>query len=345
MKKNTILLALSALMSLSAVAENQPFLTKVYDFLPAPGQFVNSIPEANAGDTKEAVLKRAEEMICGYYDVEDGDSTMVYKPGMISLGSYGGYVVVGFDHPVVNVKGDYDFQIFGNGMYTTNPNAGGSSEPGIVLVSYDANGNGLPDDPWYELAGSEYSSPKTQHNYTITYYKPDENKVKTPDPVDKTVIDNTYIRWTSNDVNPDSISGYVYKNVFHGQSYWPQWVEDETLTFSGTKLCNNAVLVGGQDGLWVQLCKEWGYVDNRMDNDPLAPREGFDTAFLNNGFKIDWAVDADGVPVYLPMVHFIKVHNAVIQNCGRFGEISTEVGGGLDYHPHTEAPKILMFPT
>ena len=114
MKKNSILLALSALMSLSAVAENKPFLTKVYDFLPAPGQFVNSIPEANAGDTKEAVLKRAEEMICGYYDVEDGDSAMVYKPSMISLGSYGGYVVVGFDHPVVNVKGDYDFQIFGN---------------------------------------------------------------------------------------------------------------------------------------------------------------------------------------------------------------------------------------
>ena len=340
MKK--LFLTLTVMLALSAMAKNEPFLTKVYDFMPAPGQFVNTMPDAEAGDTKESILKRVEDAICGRYEENDwGQMEMIYKPGMISLGSYGGYVVVGFDHPVVNVKGDYDFQIFGNGMYTTNPNAGGSSEPGIVLVSYDANGNGLPDDPWYELAGSEYSSPKTQHNYTITYYKPDENKVKTPDPVDKTVFDNTYIRWTSNDVNPDSISGYVYKNVFHGQSYWPQWVEDETLTFSGTKLCNNAVLVGGQDGLWVQLCKEWGYVDNRMDNDPLAPREGFDTAFLNNGFKIDWAVDADGVPVYLPMVHFIKVHNAVIQNCGRFGETSTEVGGGLDYHPQTEAPKIL----
>ena len=53
MKKNSILLALSALMSLSAVAENKPFLTKVYDFLPAPGQFVNSIPEANAATLKK----------------------------------------------------------------------------------------------------------------------------------------------------------------------------------------------------------------------------------------------------------------------------------------------------
>ena len=223
MKKNSILLALSALISLSAVAENKPFLTKVYDFMPAPGQFVNTLPAFNAGDTKADVLARVAEDICGYYDVEDGDSTMVYKPAMISLGACGGYVVVGFDHPVVNVKGDYDFQIFGNAFLADQYSSGGSSEPGIVMVSYDANGNGLPDDPWYELAGSEYNSPKTQHNYTITYYKPDENKVKTPDPNNKSIIDNTYIRWTSNDVNPDSVSGYVYKNSFHAQSYWPQW--------------------------------------------------------------------------------------------------------------------------
>ena len=115
MKKNTILLALSALMSLSAVAENQPFLTKVYDFLSAPGQFVNTMPDAEAGDAKESILKRVEEAICGRYEENDwGQMEMIYKPGMISLGSYGGYVVVGFDHPVVNVKGDYDFQIFGN---------------------------------------------------------------------------------------------------------------------------------------------------------------------------------------------------------------------------------------
>ncbi len=99
MKKNTILLALSALMSLSAVAENKPFLTKVYDFMPGPGQFVNTLPAFNAGDTKADVLARVAEDICGYYDVEDGDSAMVYKPSMISLGACGGYVVVGSTTP------------------------------------------------------------------------------------------------------------------------------------------------------------------------------------------------------------------------------------------------------
>lgn len=159
MKK--LFLTLTVMLALSAMAKNEPFLTKVYDFMPAPGQFVNTLPAFNTGDTKADVLARVAEDICGYYDIDEGDTTMVYKPAMISLGSYGGYVVVGFDHPVVNVKGDYDFQIFGNGFFGTTAATGGSSEPGIVMVSYDANGNGLPDDPWYELAGSEYNSPKT----------------------------------------------------------------------------------------------------------------------------------------------------------------------------------------
>ena len=259
---------------------------------------------------------------------------------MISLGSCGGYVVVGFDHPVVNVKGDYDFQIFGNAFLSNQYGSGGSSEPGIVMVSYDANGNGLPDDPWYELAGSEYNSPKTQHNYTITYYKPDENKVKTPDPNNKSIIDNTYIRWTSNDVNPDSISGYVYKNSFHAQSYWPQWAEGETITFTGSKLCNNATDESGKGTYWVQWNKGWGYVDNRPDYDPYSPHTDLDSTAMNRGFKIDWAVDANGVPVYLPMVHFIKVHNAVNQYCGWIGETSTEVAGGIDFHPNQALPEV-----
>lgn len=336
-----LFIILAVVLALSAEAKNEPFLTKVYDFMPAPGQFVNTLPEFNAGDTKADVLARAAEYICGYYDVEDGDSTMVYKPSMVSLGGFGGYVVVGFDHPVVNVKGDYDFQIFGNGFFATGSSAGGSSEPGIVMVSYDANGNGIPDDPWYELAGSEYNSPKTQHNFTITYYKPDENKEKTPDPIVKPIIDNTYIRWTSNDVNPDSVSGYVYKNQYHSQSYWPQWAEGETLTFTGTKLCNNAEDKSGRGSYWVQYCKDWGYVDNRTDYDPYSPREDMDSAQMNRGFKIDWAVDADGVPVHLPMVHFIKVYNAMNQYCGWLGETSTEVAGGIDFHPQAVAPQVL----
>ena len=65
-----------------------------------------------------------------------------------------------FDHTVINVKGKKDFMILGNSFYSDLPEyqekKGGSCEPGIVMVSFDTNQNGLPDDEWYELAGSEY---------------------------------------------------------------------------------------------------------------------------------------------------------------------------------------------
>ena len=57
--------------------EYSPYLSKVYDFCPAPGQFVNTMPEYEEGDTKETILKKVEENISGTNDV------------MISLGGYG----------------------------------------------------------------------------------------------------------------------------------------------------------------------------------------------------------------------------------------------------------------
>ena len=100
---------------------------------------------------------------------------------MVTLGGYGGYIVVGFDHTIVNRPGEYDFKILGNAFYANDnprPDAplGGSSEPGIVMVSVDTNGNGVPDDEWYELAGSEYYKKETLKNYEITYYRPDETR-------------------------------------------------------------------------------------------------------------------------------------------------------------------------
>lgn len=142
--------------------EYSPYISKVYEYCPAPGQFVNEMPKYEKGDTYADILKKAEESISGTNDV------------MISLGGYGGYVVFGFDHTVMNVPGENDFRIWGNAFYELlQPDKkGGSAEPGIVCVSYDANCNGIPDDPWYELAGSEYHKPTTAHNYTITYRRP-----------------------------------------------------------------------------------------------------------------------------------------------------------------------------
>lgn len=288
----TLMVAVSALQ-IGAVS---PYINKVYEYRPAPGQFVNVYPEYESGDDAAAMAEKAGEQLCGDKN-----------PGMISLGGYGGYVIFGFDHSIVNVAGEYDFKVYGNVL-----SGGGSSEPGIVMVSKDENGDGVPNDTWYELAGSEYNSSSTKKNYEITYYKPDENKTATGSGV---ISDSTYIRWTTN--YRDEASGYVMKNIYHSQSYYPLWLSDTQLEFSGTRIANNATLSGGN---YYLNSYDWGYVDNIYnENEP--------------GLKIDWAVDADGNSVTLSSIDFVKVYTAVNQYCGWIGETSTEVCGAEDLHP------------
>ena len=286
-------------VTLEAAADNSAYLSKVYDFCPAPGQFVNVYPEYSSGNTLDDVIATIESTLCGKQ-----------KSGLVSLGAYGGYIVVGFDHPVVNVAGEYDFIIYGNAF-------SGSSEPGIVEVSVDENGNGLPDDTWYELAGSDYSLSTTLHGYQITYYRPDDNKTAEPD-ADRTYLtDTTYIAWSDNQDG----SGYVMKNSYHTQSYWPGWSDDSTLTFTGGRLADNYVVNGSNYGL---KSHDWGYVDDL----PTAS---------DPGFNIEWAVDSAGNPVSLSYIDFIKVYTAVNQYCGSLGETSTEIKGGEDFHPDATA--------
>jgi uncharacterized protein YjdB len=295
----------------------------VYEFRPAPGQFVNELPEYAPGDTQADMIRKVEAYIAGEH----------HNEGMVSLGGYGGYLVFGFDHEVENKPGQYDFKILANAFYAdANPNQGasregGSCEPGIVMVARDANANGIPDDPWYELAGSEYRSPQTVHNYRITYYRPDENKPRAPHPTDPNLNDTTYIRWTTNGQG----EGYLYRNIYHNQSYYPQWITDETLTFEGARLADNYIDESGQGNYYVQYAYHWGYADNQPNANARA------------GFNIEWAVDAEGMPVNLPGIHFVKVYTGVNQYCGWLGETSTEITGAEDLHLTGRSASVPVF--
>lgn len=325
MKKTALLLTLCA-VALCVGGENKPYITRIYDFQPAPGQFCNVLPQYSTGDSKDDILENILMDIGGF---EKNGKTVV-ADYLISLGAFGGYVVFGFDHPIVNVKGQYDFQIFGNAFKSDSlDTSGGSSEPGIVMVSKDVNGNGVPDDAWYELAGSEYHNPKTNHNYQITYYRPN---IAT-----NWRLDTCSVRWTSNDT--DSVpSGRILKNEYHLQSYWPMWVSDNTINFTAEKLpCNAANEGTEQKPYWVQHFYDWGYVDNRPDYkyDGSTPQPG-----MNFGFKIDWAVDESGNSVELDQIDFIKVYTAINHQAPQTGETSTEVAGAIDlHHPFAKWPK------
>ena len=340
--------ALAVLTALTLWA-NHPWPTRVYEYRPAPGQFINTMPVCRVGEPVDSVLARCQSRICGRIDtvrqIVHGQEvitldTLWRKNGMISLGGYGGYVTIGFDHPVVNMH-TWDFEIWGNAFVSDLDSRGGSSEPGIVVVGVDADGDGVPSDgdKWYELAGSEYYHPKTQHGFTITYYRPDESKPYTPSTQDSHLIDSSYIYWTSNDIIPDSTSGYISRNDYHFQPYWPLWLQDEeTITFSGTKLRCNGLNISEDPHhpYFVEYFFDWGYVDN-------LPNLGEDTihGLHSNGFKIDWAVDEEGNHVNLDYVDFIKVYTGVNQYCGWLGEISTEITGAIDFHPDAVLPQVL----
>jgi len=135
---------------------HSPYISRVYEYMPGMGQFVNLLPKYEEGDDAESMCRKCEQSIANN------------AGGTVTLGGWGGYITFGFDHAVENRTGR-DFQILGNAFYMSGSTEYGSSEPGIVLVSRDDNRNGLPDDQWYELKGCLYDDPKTKHSHAQTY--------------------------------------------------------------------------------------------------------------------------------------------------------------------------------
>lgn len=279
-----------------ATAVSAPRSNRVYEWTPAPGQFINeaSMVDAIEGElTPQAAAQWAQERLAaGQY---------------VSLGGFGGYIVVGFDHSIVN-SGGYDFAVAGNAFFYGNTTVGGSSEPGIVYVSADDNGNGLPDDTWYELAGSEAGKATTLRQYAVTYNRPAEAA--------------SAVTWTDNYGQSGTID---YVPIFHTQEcYYPLWVEADSYTLSGTRLESHTSQ--DEDGIWHNYALDWGYADNMgQDNVALAS-----LGSQSNRFRIADAVDADGNSVALPFIDFVKVQTGVNAKAPSLGELSTEVFGFLD---------------
>lgn len=286
--KNIILPALVLLLMNACSKDDKPstatgnrYISKVYDYKPAPGQFIN---EDGLGSPAGA------QKLAGN------------KDNLVSLGGYGGYIVFGFDHAIINSEG-YDIAIYGNPP-------GGTfewSEPGIVLVSQDKNGNGLPDDAWYELAGSQYDSSSTIRNYSITYYNP------------KATAD---VAWKDNQGN----KGSVLVNAAHHHSYYPAFAPNQdSITFTGSLLRSTFGLQAGS-GISINAGFAWGYSDNYSTKDNYPDN-------YYNSFDISWAVDATGNKATLATIDFVKVYTG--QNSpgnSTMGEVSTEIGGAADLH-------------
>lgn len=302
---------------------------EIYAFLPAPGQFTN-----------EGVT------VGGWGDAYDNNGNLKANSATgMSLGFFGGYVVYKFDNPVANNPSNpygVDFIVYGNAFW-------GNSEPGCIQVSQDGS-------TWYDIAGSRYYDSDTIKNYSLTYQNPNI----TEDAGITTAASNqgslAAVTYTGSD------SGTITTNTFHNHSWFPlnanyfsarngdaaldkiselsfanRTVSNgvtDTLTLSGVKLSD--VSTGDTAGYG------FGYCDVHPNNalggsTAYNPYQTFTsssdynskTSGTSGGDPIDisWAVDANGQPVNLSSIQYVRIYTGAAQMNGIFGEISTEVCG------------------
>lgn len=266
---------------------SQATCNRVFEYTPAPGQFINEDKSGFKGEhtASEAAAYALQRLNAEKY---------------VSLGGFGGYIVVGFDHSIDNYGG-YDFAIKGNSF-------DGSSEPGIVWVMQDANGNGKPDDTWYELKGSETGKEETIVNYSVTYFRPTEA--------------DAAVKWE------DSLGekGEISRVPSHKQdSYYPAWIKEDSYTLSGTRLKARNYDKSGNGTMWINPAYDWGYADNNSPIDQLTDEENTEAKAVPNHFRISDAIDSKGKKVELKHIDFIKVQTGVNAQSGWLGELSTEV--------------------
>ena len=293
MKKYALLLLLATACNSSETITTttvEEAASRVLEYTPAPGQFINSSLAGFPADapitTPEAAAAYAQARLNMGGTPDPGAETVTY--GFVSLGGWGGYIVLGFDEPVPAAEGsDYDLYVTGNSF-------NGSSEPGIVWVAQDSDGDDSHvGETWYELKGSEYDNPKTRFGYEATY----------AEQADGTVT------WTDNNGGDGSID-----RTIHTQSYVPAWVQP--LTYTGTRLPDN-VEPDQETGIYDMRAFAWGYADNASS---------IDGAGMKNRFRIANAVDTDGNPANLRRIDFVKIQTGVNCKAGNnVGEISTEV--------------------
>lgn len=238
------------------------YVTTMFEFLPAPGQNTNKT-----------------------LGIVDAAKSLEGKMGIVSLGAWGGYVVYGFDHTVINEPGKEDIIIYGNAQSNF-------AEPAVVWVMQDENGNGKPDDTWYELKGSEFGKAGYERNYEVTYTKP--------------AVGGS-VSWRDNKGNTGTVN--IFSTSF--QSF-PLWLSATEYTLKGSVLPNTGL---SGSGLVTSMPFGFGYADNTVGGDKV---------------DIANAIDKDGKMVSLGGIDFVKIQTGVQANLGALGELSTELTGVAD---------------
>ena len=189
---------------------------------------------------------------------------------------------------VWRVPHQQSYRIEGNAFGTWN-------EPGVVWVMEDNNGNNIPDEMWYELSGGEDITNPSQitRRYAVKYF---HASGETLNEFGQLIA---AIPWVDGKGRSGSLRGG-----------WPRlWGVADTeawVMYTGTTLRDTGEIAIGE---YAGLAACYDYVDA-----------------IASTFPISRARKADGSPVVLTNVRFIKVQTAKFLYGGIFGEVSTEVG-------------------
>lgn len=281
-----------------------PYISSVLEYKPAPASklALYNVTPTETGYT--AALKKVNDALVGkaYAEMSKG----------VNIGALGGSIVFRFDHTVMNVSGYRDFCIRSCETKTSYP------AQGIVMVAFDKNGNGQPDDDeWYELAGSEYAKATTQKDITITYNRPSTYTPKYPMA--------QYIQWTLSNAE----TGWLPAPMKMGNDYtqiWPYWLRGEndgtTIVSKGLTLIPALASNSGGYAINMKDFYAYGYVCNGLTKDETAA-----------AFDISWAVDKEGHAVSLPGIDFVKVYTANLSNLGMgYGTGFCSINSAYDLH-------------
>jgi len=278
---------------------NAQFATRLIEYLPAPGQYTN----AEFIGTPAAA-----------------NSIVGVNKGLVSLGAFGGSVTYYFNQGIKNDPLNpygVDFTVYGNSTPTW-------SEPGIIQVMKDENKNGIPDETWYEIAGSDHFWNSTLKSYEVTYQNSGLTKASN-------------IHWTDN----QGQSGIIPENSFHSQPYYPNavlfpGVNPTLYTLKGTRI--ESFIDLSNPGVVNSYLRKFGYADNnpvlsfteKLPDNPYTPEiEGSG----GDAIDIGWAIDKDFKPVKLDEINFIRIYTGMNALAGWLGEISTEITGIRDVDP------------
>ncbi|GGD57539.1 S-layer homology domain-containing protein [Paenibacillus nasutitermitis] len=264
---------------------------RIYQWLPAPGQFINEPSWGGTGDINE---------VWNNNNLSSG----------VSLGGFGGSIIFKMDSPVLNSP-DHpygaDFTVYGNAF-------SGFEEPAAVAVAQD-DGTGKPGQ-WYDIAGSEHYEDTTIRNYQATYINPEP---------EFTSVNGVNIPWSDNYTG----NGLIKINGSHKHAYYP--IPDNyplkpddfsniSYTYSGVNIGIRKNAFGYPD------THANGTAPYDVASNPYAT-----TGNKGDPIDISWAVDSNGLPVNLDHIDFIKVSTAVQMDGGPFGEVSSEVTGVIPH--------------